>query len=464
MEIKKKSVNKLFLMFLLAHLFIWTLIPTISNLNLPLDTIEALTWGNNLQLGYDKYPPLFPLFTELFFLIFGNQDWTYYLLSQIFVISSFFIIFKFSENFFNKKIYCFISVLLLEGIYFYNFTTPELNAFLCQFPFLAATVFFGWKSIKTNNNLNWFLFGIFSGLAALTYYLSFYLLAALGLFFIYLSIIEKKFNIKYLTALIAFFIMLSPHIVWVIENNFTSINYALFRSFGDPLSELAGPKILDHLFFPLIFLVKQSVLLIPFFAMLILLIDKFRIKINVRDKKLLFLFSIAVLPIILMLLTSVISGIRIRTMWMTSFYLFIGVFFVYVFQEMINIKKIKFFFLMFIFLFILSPTLYYFVSYKEKNKRTDYPGREIAKTVQAQWNENFTNKIELVIGDGWINGGWYAGNLSYHLKSRPQVKSNLNGTSTIGTVLIKGFNEIVNCKGIKFQISPFNDICMLGKK
>ena len=69
-----------------------------------------------------------------------------------------------------------------------------------------------------------------------------------------------------------------------------------------------------------------------------------------------------------------------------------------------------------------------------------------------------------MIGDGWINGGWYAGNLSYHLKSRPQVKSNLNDTSILGTVLIKGFNEIVNCKGIKFQISSFNDICMLGKK
>ena len=198
--------------------------------------------------------------------------------------------------------------------------------------------------------------------------------------------------------------------------------------------------------------------------MLILLINKFKIKINLTDKKLLFLFSIAILPIILMLLTSVISGARIRTMWMTSFYLFIGIFFVYVFQEMINIKKIKKFFLMFIFLFILSPTLYYFVSYKEKNKRTDYPGRKIAKIVQTQWNENFTNKIELVIGDGWINGGWYAGNLSYHLKSRPQVKSNLNDTSILGTVLIKGFNEIVNCKGIKFQISSFNDICMLGKK
>ncbi len=102
MKIKKDDIDKFLLIFLLAHLVVWTFIPTFSNNNLPLDTIEALNWGNELQWGYDKYPPLFPLFTEFFYLIFGNQDWAYYLLSQLFVISAFFIIFKFSELFFFK--------------------------------------------------------------------------------------------------------------------------------------------------------------------------------------------------------------------------------------------------------------------------------------------------------------------------------------------------------------------------
>ena len=61
MKIKKKKAKQYLLFFLLIHLIIWTLIPSISNNNLPLDTIEALTWGNELQLGYAKYPPIFPL-------------------------------------------------------------------------------------------------------------------------------------------------------------------------------------------------------------------------------------------------------------------------------------------------------------------------------------------------------------------------------------------------------------------
>ena len=58
MELKKKNVNKYLIFFLFTHLFIWTLVPSISNTNLPLDTIEALAWGNDFQLGYSKHPPL----------------------------------------------------------------------------------------------------------------------------------------------------------------------------------------------------------------------------------------------------------------------------------------------------------------------------------------------------------------------------------------------------------------------
>ena len=61
MKIKKKDINNVLALFLFVHLTVWTLIPSISNNNLPLDTIEALAYGNELQLGYDKYPPLFPL-------------------------------------------------------------------------------------------------------------------------------------------------------------------------------------------------------------------------------------------------------------------------------------------------------------------------------------------------------------------------------------------------------------------
>ena len=174
-------------------------------------------------------------------------------------------------------------------------------------------------------------------------------------------------------------------------------------------------NILSHFKYPIIFLLKQIGILVPFFFLIFLLVKKIKCKFNLKDKKLLFLISVNILPIILMFLTSVITGSKIRTMWMTPFYLFFGVLFVYIFQSQINIKKINSFLGGFLFLFFLSPILYSYISVYQTDKRTDYPGTEIADKVQIIWDKDFDKKIEFVTGDEWN-----AGNLSYHLKSRPK--------------------------------------------
>ena len=102
-------------------------------------------------------------------------------------------------------------------------------------------------------------------------------------------------------------------------------------------------------------------------------------------------------------------------MWITPFYLFFGVFFIYLLKSQVDLKKIKSFLYGFLFLFFLSPVLYSYISISQSDKRTDYPGRDIANKVQVLWDQDFDNEIEFVTGDEWK-----AGNLSYHLKSRPK--------------------------------------------
>ena len=84
------------------------------------------------------------------------------------------------------------------------------------------------------------------------------------------------------------------------------------------------------------------------------------------------------------------------------------------------INYLKKFFLLFTFLFLLSPIVYLVISATNDKKRTDYPGKEIARLVQNKWDENFINEIRIVVGDEW-----YAGNLSYHLVSRPKWTNEL---------------------------------------
>jgi 4-amino-4-deoxy-L-arabinose transferase-like glycosyltransferase len=407
-----KNINNIFYIFITAHLIFWTLIPSTTNQNLPLDTIEALAWGSNLDWGFNKHPPISAFFPEVFFQIFGSQDWAYYLLSQIFVLIAFYYVFKFSKEFFNNDLLGLISVLLIEAIYFYNFTSPEFNVNVCQLPFWSLTVYFSWK-IYTSKEIKFtdcFLVGLFAAFGFLSKYLFLYLLVSIDLLFIYLIFIkrEKKFDFKYLITVEIFLIVLVPHLIWLNNNEFITITYGLART------GLEQSSLIDHIKFPLIFLMKQIGLLIPFLILVWILIKKIKFKFDLKDKKLLFLLTINILPILLMFLTSIVTGSKIRTMWMTPFYLFFGTLFVYLFQAQINIKKLKLFLIGFIFLFFLSPILYAYVSISKDDKRTDYPGKEIAIKTQYAWDQQFKSKIDVVYGNEWN-----AGNLSYHLKSRP---------------------------------------------
>ena len=403
-----KNINKNLIIFLFTHLVIWTLIPTISNFNLPLDTIEHLAWSTDLQFGYGKHPPLVAWVLRLFYEIFGNQDWAYYFLSQVFIVFSFFIVFKFSEDFFKNSAFSLISIFLLEGIYFYNFTTPEFNVNICQLPFWSLSVLYFWKGIKNNKIIDWLLFGVFAGLGVLSKYLFIYLLVSMDVYFIYL-LFNKRINYKCFLSLTTFLLILTPHLFWLVENNYITIDYALSRAGAE------NSNFLSHITYPLIYLGKQIVILIPFFIIFLFLVKKFKSKFNFKDKKLLFLLIINIVPIILIFLTSIIIGVKIRTMWMTPFYLFFGVLLVYIFQKQINLKKLKGFISAFLILFILSPSIYLYISISQTNKRTDYQGKKIAQIVQLKWNNKYKSNIAIVKGDEW-----HAGNLSYHLKSNPK--------------------------------------------
>jgi hypothetical protein len=62
-----KNIENIFYIFVTTHLIFWTLIPSLTNQNLPLDTIEALAWGSNLDWGFNKHPPGSAFFPEVFF-------------------------------------------------------------------------------------------------------------------------------------------------------------------------------------------------------------------------------------------------------------------------------------------------------------------------------------------------------------------------------------------------------------
>jgi 4-amino-4-deoxy-L-arabinose transferase-like glycosyltransferase len=450
--------KKIFYLLCLYHLIIWTLVPYFSNKNLPLDVIEALAWGQDFDLGYNKHPPLSAWIPGLLFKIFGNKDWVYYLLSQIFIVISFIFLWKLSSFFLKKKSQILLSVLTIEGIAFYTFETPQFNVNICQIPLWIGTIYFFLKSIKNNKIADWIFLGTFSALGFLTKYIFAYLLISLFFYLIYIFFIRKKINFNFLYTVLIFFLITAPHFQWLLQNDFTTIYYALKRG---GLNEF---NIYNHLLNPFKFLMSQILILLPFLLLIYLLIKKIKIKLPFDNQKFIFLLFSFILPFFLILITSMVTGSRIRTMWMIPFYSLIGVFFIFLYQDSINLKKLKSFYILLIIFLIISPTLYSLRSIYN-DSRTGYEGKKIALQIEKEWKTISKDEMSNV---GFSE--WYAGNVSYHLSNRPKVfleendnfykKSAVIVAKDIGPSLCN-LKKNINVKNIVYKKIDNHDVCFI---
>ena len=455
--IRPGNEKKIFYILCLYHLIIWTFVPYFSNKNLPLDVIEALAWGQDFYLGYNKHPPLSAWIPGLLFKIFGNKDWIYYLLSQVFIVISFIFLWKLSSLFFKKKSQILLSILAIEGIAFYTFDTPQFNVNICQIPLWIGTVYFFFKSIKNNKIINWIFLGVFSALGFLTKYIFAYLLISLFFYLIFISTKKKKISFNFLYALLSFLLITIPHLQWLIQNDFTTLYYAIKRG---GLNEF---NIYNHLLNPVKFLMNQIIVLLPFLLLIYILVKKIKVKLPINNEKFIFLLFSFLIPFFLILITSIITGSRIRTMWMIPFYSLIGIFFIFLYQNEINSKKFKNFFILLIIFLIVSPILYSLRSIYS-DSRTSYDGKKIALQVEQEWKNISKDKISNV---GFSE--WYAGNLSYQLGNRPKVFLEENNdfykkpaviiAKDIGPSLCNRKNK--NIKNILYKKIDNHDVCFI---
>ena len=139
----KKDINKKFNIFFIFSFNYLDFSSKYFKYNLPLDTIEALAWGSNLDWGFNKHPPVSALAVErIFYKIFGNQDWAYYFFSQLFVIIATFLLFlNFLKIFLKIKYLSLISIFLLEEFISIILLHQNLMCNVCQLPFWALSVF-----------------------------------------------------------------------------------------------------------------------------------------------------------------------------------------------------------------------------------------------------------------------------------------------------------------------------------
>src|ERR1700726_2942055 len=106
--------------FLALHAVVWTALPTLLYANLPLDLIEALVYGREWQLGYDKLPPLPWWLIEAVHRAFG-ADAAYYATAQAAVLIAFALVFALSRRLVGA-VGALVGILIIDGLHYFQYT------------------------------------------------------------------------------------------------------------------------------------------------------------------------------------------------------------------------------------------------------------------------------------------------------------------------------------------------------
>src|SRR3979490_3376374 len=114
-----------FAVFLALHFLVWSVLPALLYPTLPLDLIEALTYGREWQLGYDKLPPLPWWLVEIANRSAGH-DFAYYLLAQIAVVAALWLVWLTARPL-TGPLGALVAVLIVDGLHYLNFTSAKFN-------------------------------------------------------------------------------------------------------------------------------------------------------------------------------------------------------------------------------------------------------------------------------------------------------------------------------------------------
>src|SRR5580658_2160522 len=214
--------------FLALHFAVWTALPVLLYANLPLDLIEALIYGREWQVGYDKLPPLPWWLVEIVHRLVGS-DAAYYALAQAAVIIAFALVFATARPLVGA-VGALVAVLIIDGLHYFQYTAVKFNHDVMQLAFCGAL----WaKYFVVMLAVPYALFMVFDPRARRTF-------ATPG---------------PWLALAVALLIA-APHAVWLFQTDFLPFAYVSHR---------AAPVYgwFDHLRHPALFAVSQFFFALP---------------------------------------------------------------------------------------------------------------------------------------------------------------------------------------------------------
>ena len=405
--------------FLALHAVVWTALPALIYLNLPLDLIEALMYGREWQLGYDKLPPLPWWLVQIAYKLVGH-DFAYYLLAELSVCAAFALVYAAARPLVGG-IGALVSVLIIDGLHYLNYTAAKFNHDVIQLPFWALAGFAYHRALRERRITDWLLLGLALGMSLWAKYFVVVLAAPMVLFALLDRDARKVLATPgpYVAVAVAL-ITTAPHVVWLIKTDFLPLAYAEHRA-------VLSRGWYDHLWHPFLFGISQLFFLIPSLVIAAPLFwprpsageppaaqqaDSF-------DRRIVTWLAFG--PLATVLAMGVVSGRGAVPMWGYPLFLFLGLWLVLTARRAIEGLRLARILTTWAIVFACLATAFY-VNYDvlprfdHRYRAVFFPGGSLGRDLTQRYHEIAGKKLVYVIGTMWDGG-----NLAHYSPDQPQV-------------------------------------------
>ncbi len=402
--------------FLALHFAVWTALPTLLYANLPLDLIEALVYGREWQLGYDKLPPLPWWLVEIVHRTFG-LDAGYYAMAQAAVVIAFVFVFAMARPLVGAT-GALIAVLIVDGMHYFQYTAVKFNHDVVQLPFWALAGYCFYAALKRGRLFHWLLLGVAFGGALWAKYFVVMLAAPCALF----MLLDRRARSAFATpgpwlALAVALLIALPHVVWLFHTNFLPFAYAEQRA-----APVRGW--FDHILHPALFAGSQIYFMLPSLLIAAALMwprpkAHGEIAADSFDWRIVTLLAFG--PGAATIALAAVTGRGTIAMWGYPLWLFVGLWIVMTVRPLLDRNRIGrvvatwgIVFTIFAVAFLVNYTL---LPLRDHRYRAVlFPGDKLGASLTQRFQAATGAPLRYVIGSMW--GG---GNLAHYSPDQPQV-------------------------------------------
>lgn len=235
------------------HVVFWTVLATLTQPNLPAQTLELLTSGRELAWGYSTHPPMGVWLASAVSSIAAPSNWPVYLLAQLCGMVSVWSAWKLARKFLHPWTALCAAFVLLGGysctIAATSFTGDQLAG-----AFWSLSIYQFFNALTHERRRYWALTGLFLAMGLLSSYGTLLLIITMFVF----TLVDDRARLCWdsswpFLAGMAMVAMVMPHFVWLVNHQFLTVQAGIERSVS----------FAHHLIQPLSFLGTQLLCVIP---------------------------------------------------------------------------------------------------------------------------------------------------------------------------------------------------------